>query len=187
MVEIMANKRRCPNCKFYNKPDDAVKVNISYFCSIDCATSYAYQNKDKGAKIKHTAQKKALTDNDKVFRLKCAQKAFNAFIRKRDENLGCISCDKDKDWQGQWHAGHYKTTKARPDIRFNEDNCWKQCSICNNHLSGNIGEYTPRLIEKIGQERFLSLGLNKIKRYTCEELKEIELKYKRKLKELQNG
>ena len=33
-------------------------------------------------------------------------------------------------------------------------NVHKQCSVCNNHLSGNIGEYTPRLIEKIGQEKF---------------------------------
>lgn len=180
----MANKRRCPYCKNYNKTEDAIKVNISYFCSIEHATKYAYKNKNKGAEIKRKEQKKAFKDNDKVLRLKYAQKAFNAFVRERDKELNCISCDKDKNWHGQWHAGHYKTTKARPDIRFNEDNCHKQCSICNNHLSGNIGEYTPRLIEKIGQERFLALGLNKVKRYSCEELKSIELEYKKKLKQL---
>lgn len=180
----MANKRRCPYCKTYNKPDDAVKVNISYFCNIVCASKYGYQNKNKGREIKHREQKKTLKDNDKALRLKCAQQAFNSFIRTRDKDLGCISCDKDVNWHGQWHAGHYKTTKARPDIRFNEDNCAKQCSICNNHLSGNIGEYTPRLIKRIGQERFLALGLNKVKRYTCEELKGIELLYKKKLEGL---
>ena len=181
----MANKRRCPYCKTYNKPEDAVKVNISYFCSIVCATKYGYQNKNKGRDIKHREQKKEFIANDKQLRLKCAQQAFNAFIRERDKLLGCISCDKDVNWSGQWHAGHYKTTKARPDIRFNEDNCHKQCSVCNNHLSGNIGEYTPRLIERIGHDRFLALGLNKVRRYECDELKEIELLYKRKLKELQ--
>ena len=180
----MANKKRCPNCKTYNKETNAIKVNISYFCDIDCATSYAYKNKDKGAKIKHTAQKKELKDNDKAFRTKCAQSAFNAFIRERDKLLGCVSCEKTNQWEGQWHAGHYKTTKARPDIRFNEDNCHKQCSVCNNFLSGNVGEYTPSLIEKIGHDKFLALGLNKVKRYTCEELKQIELLYKRKLKSL---
>lgn len=182
----MANKRRCPNCKTYNKPNEAIKVNISYFCNIDCATRYGYKNKDKGAKIKHTAQKKEYNDKDKALRLKCAQASFNAFIRERDKDLDCVSCDKNKYWHGQWHAGHYKTTKARPDIKFNEDNCHKQCSVCNNHLSGNIGEYTPKLIDRIGHERFLALGLNRVKRYTCNELREIELKYKRKLKELKN-
>ena len=159
-------------------------IHNAAFCDLDCATKYAYKSKDKGAEIKRKEQKKAFKDNDKVLRLKYAQKAFNAFVRERDKELNCISCDKDKNWNGQWHAGHYKTTKARPDIRFNEDNCHKQCSICNNHLSGNIGEYTPRLIEKIGQERFLALGLNKVKRYSCEELKSIELEYKKKLKQL---
>jgi len=178
------SKKKCPNCKKYNYDSDSIKINISYFCDIECATKYAYKNKDKGAKIKHTAQKKELKGNDKVFRAKQAQAAFNAFIRERDKMSGCISCDKDNSWHGQWHAGHYKTTKARPDIRFNEDNCHKQCSVCNNHLSGNIGEYTPKLIEKIGQQRFLALSLNKIKRYTCDELKEIELIYKKKLKVL---
>ena len=181
----MANKKkRCRQCKTYGITGDMININGAYFCNMEEVIEYAYKNKDKGAKIKHTAQKKALTDNDKAFRTKCAQAAFNAFIRERDKLLGCVSCDKDANWQGQWHAGHYKTTKARPDIRFNEQNCWKQCSICNNHLSGNIGEYTPRLIERIGHDRFLALGLNKVRRYTCEELKGIELKYKKKLKDI---
>lgn len=179
---VMSNKkRRCRECKSYKIATEGVLINGGFYCSIDHATKYAYKNKDKGRKIKHTEQKRELKSNDKAFRLKRAQSAFNAFIRERDKLLGCISCDKDNTWHGQWHAGHYKTTKARPDIRFNEDNCHKQCSICNNHLSGNIGEYTPKLIERIGQERFLALGLNKVKRYTCEELKKIELMYKEKL------
>ena len=181
----MANsKRRCPYCKHYDNVDDMLKVNISYFCNLVCATKYAYKNKNKGAKTKHAAQKKLFNDNDKALRLKCAQQAFNAFIRKRDELDGCISCDKTKNWTGQWHASHFYTTKSRGDIRFNEDNCHKGCSICNNHLSGNIGEYRPRLIDKIGHDRFLALSLNKIKRYTCEELKEVESYYKAKLKAL---
>ncbi len=42
----------------------------------------------------------------------------------------------------------------------------------------------PSLSDKIGADRFLALSLNKIKRYSCKELKSIELFYKRKLKEL---
>ena len=68
----------------------------------------------------------------------------------RDAELGCVSCDKPKDWGGQWHAGHYKTVGARPDLRFNEKNCHKQCSVCNNHLSGNLAAYRIELINRIG-------------------------------------
>ncbi|MFK5949864.1 MAG: recombination protein NinG [Methylococcales bacterium] len=181
----MANsKRKCRNCKEYIKVNDGLVLNSAFYCDINCATSYAFKNKSKGAKIKHTAQKKTLRANDKAFRTKQAQSSFNSFIRERDKEFGCVSCDKYSDWTGQWHAGHFYTTKARPDIRFNEDNCHKQCSVCNNYLSGNIGEYRPRLIEKIGVKRYLALSLNRVKRYTCEELKEIELLYKKKLKYL---
>ena len=184
---IMANnKRRCRDCKEYTVAELGLLVNGGYYCNFDCAISYANKNKAKGAKIKHTAQKKGLNDNDKALRMKCAQKAFNAFIRKRDESDGCISCNKTKDWTGQWHAGHFKTTKARGDIRFNEDNCHKQCSVCNNYLSGNIGEYQPKLIAKIGTVRFLALTLHKVKSYSCAELKSIELEYQDKIKSIRS-
>lgn len=81
-----------------------------------------------------------------------AQQAFNEFIRYRDRHLPCISCGRHHD--GQYHAGHYRTTGANPELRFNEDNCHKQCAPCNNHLSGNLMAYRPALIAKIGQERF---------------------------------
>ena len=174
---------KCKICKIKFEP----KYFLQKTCvNPACLAEWAKMDrKNKSDKV-HKEKKKAFNDNDKTLRMKVAQQSFNAFIRYRDKGLGCISCDKTKDWTGQWHASHYKTTRSRPDIRFNEDNCHKGCSICNNHLSGNIGEYSPRLIEKIGQERFLALGLNKVKRYECRELKEIELLYKRKLKELQN-
>jgi hypothetical protein len=51
-------------------------------------------------------------------------------------------------------------TSARPGPAlncFDEDNCHKQCSACNNHLSGNLTAYRPALIAKIGQARFDAL------------------------------
>jgi hypothetical protein len=152
----------------------------------ECLSEWARLEREKKTKAKHNKEKKEFRANDKKLRTKEAEKAFNAYIRERDKNEGCISCNKTKDWSGQWHAGHFYTTKARPDIRFNEDNCHKQCSVCNNYLSGNIGEYRPAIIGKIGEERFLALTLNKVKKYECSELKEIELEYKKKLKELKN-
>jgi hypothetical protein len=179
----MNKKRRCRECKKYKVANSMKIIHGGAYCDIECAIKYAYKTKEQGAKIKHTAQKKELKENDKAFRFKQAQMAFNAFIRKRDESLPCISCQRHH--KGQYHAGHYKSVGARSDLRFNEDNCHKQCAPCNNHLSGNIGEYLPNLIKKIGASNVHVLDYVKITKYTCAELMLIERRYKCKIKELQ--
>lgn len=191
---IVSNKkRRCTNCKKYKLADSGIIASIGFFCNNDCRYEYATTKTkallNKSKKIEtvkqdkiHNENKRKLKANDKRFRATEAQKAFNSYIRKRDEKERCISCQKHHT--GQYHAGHFKTTAARPDLRFNEDNCHKQCAPCNNHLSGNIGEYIVHLINKIGRDRFDDLTPVNIVKYTCEELKEIELKYKNKLKGL---
>ena len=155
-------------------------VKAEYARKLFKANNKAQKEKKKA----NAKQKREFYDNDIGFRKKAAQKAFNAYIRKRDEKEACISCDKPSDWRGQWHAGHWKTVGARGDIRFNEDNCHKQCSVCNNHLSGNVGEYERRLIERIGIDRVDALLLVKQVKLTASDYKEIELMYKVKLGEL---
>jgi hypothetical protein len=114
-----------------------------------------------------------------------AQTAFNKFIRERDKDAPCISCGRFHE--GQWHAGHYRTRGAYPELRFDEDNCHKQCSVCNNHLSGNIDNYTPRLIEKIGQARFDRLmSHHPLPKWKREDYEQIRDNYKNKLKGLQS-
>lgn len=179
----MNSKRRCPNCKKYNKTEEVTNINNRYYCNQECAVQYAIKNKPKGAEIKHKAKKKGLRDNDKSYRKKMAQQAFNAYIRIRDNDLPCISCQRYHN--GQYHAGHYRSVGSSPELRFEEHNCHKQCSACNNYLSGNIGNYRINLVKKIGEDKVDWLeGNHDAKKYTCEELKEIERHYKQKLKEL---
>lgn len=110
---------------------------------------------------------------------KQAQIAFNEYIRTRDAADPCISCGRFHN--GQWHAGHFRTVKASPETRYDEDGCHKQCMPCNHHLSGNIGEYKPRLIVKIGQEAFDRLmGEHPLKKWTREELQELAAHYRQK-------
>ena len=78
-----------------------------------------------------------------------AQTAVNAYVRLRDAALPCVSCGRYH--QGQWHAGHYMSRGARPDLRFDLDNLHKQCAPCNQYLSGNIANYRIELIRRIGQ------------------------------------
>ena len=119
--------------------------------------------------------------------LKDLQRVFNEFIRLRDVDLPCISCGRYH--QGQYHAGHYRSVGACPELRFNEDNVHKQCSACNSHLSGNILEYRLGLIEKIGLERveFLERQDHPPLKLSVEEIKDLIKAYKAKVKELKRG
>ena len=112
---------------------------------------------------------------------KQAQQAFNEFIRCRDRHLPCISCGRHHE--GQYHAGHFRTTGANPELRFNEDNVHKQCAPCNNHLSGNLIAYRPALIAKIGQARFDALmGPHEMPKWKREDYIRIRDDYRAKLK-----
>ena len=104
----------------------------------------------------------------------------------RDEKEACISCGRHHT--GQYHAGHYRTVGAAPELRFNELNVHKQCSVCNNHLSGNLIEYRRGLVAKIGIEKVEWLeGKHEAKKYTIDEIIEIKKHYQQKIKDMQNG
>lgn len=113
------------------------------------------------------------------------QTIFNAWIRLRDARLGCVSCDKPSTWQGQWHASHFLSVGSSPEHRFNPINVHRACSVCNNHLSGNILGYRPELERRVGFEALQDLlGPSEPKRYTIEDLKEIKARYRALTREL---
>ena len=113
-----------------------------------------------------------------------AQAAFNKWIRLRDAHLPCISCGRHH--QGQYHAGHYRTVGANPELRFEPLNVHKQCAPCNNHKSGNIVEYRINLVSRIGQDAVDWLeGPHEPKRYTVDQLREIKREYTRKAREIE--
>jgi hypothetical protein len=115
--------------------------------------------------------------------LKEAQAAFNAFIRNRDAGLPCISCGSTD--RRSWDAGHYRTTAAAPELRFNEDCVHKQCVQCNQHKHGNQLEFRLGLIKRIGMDKVEWLeGPHEPKKYTIPELMAIKAEYKLKLKGL---
>lgn len=116
--------------------------------------------------------------------LKEAQAAFNKFIRLRDSEEPCISCGRFH--KGQYHAGHYLTVGAHPELRFEELNNNKQCAPCNNHLSGNLVNYRINLIKKIGLDKVEWLeGPHDPKHYTIDDIKEIKDKYNKLARELE--
>ena len=113
---------------------------------------------------------------DRSYWMRRCQTEFNKYIRNRDKKDPCISCNRHHD--GQYHAGHYKTVGGHPALRFEEDNCHKQCSVCNNYKSGNLSEYRSNLLIKIGLERVEWLeGPHDPVKYTIEDLQEMLSKY----------
>lgn len=118
--------------------------------------------------------------------LREAQAVFNEWVRLRDADLPCISCGRHHD--GQYHAGHYRTVGANPEIRFEPLNVWKQCAPCNTHLSGNLVNYRLSLLQRIGVEKLEWLeGPHPARKYTTEEIKAIKADYREKIKELKKG
>ena len=114
--------------------------------------------------------------------LKIAQQVFNAYIRKRDEGLPCISCGNEPK---KANAGHYFSQGGHSNVRFDEDNVHLQCEHCNSYLSGNLLNYQIGIEKRIGCERLLELHARAhiVKKWTIDECKEIIETYKSKLKE----
>ena len=122
--------------------------------------------------------------------MKDAQKAFNTYIRARDRHKSCISCDNspnDNDLMtgSRWDAGHYRSRGSSPELRFNEDNCFKQCVKCNRQLSGNIVNMRLGILKRIGQERLdIIESKHDPLHLTIDDIKEIKEYYKQLLKEI---
>ena len=158
-------------------------------CSPKCALATVEVQKAKEKKSLAMAGRRDIKVRKEAMKsradhLKDTQHAFNAWIRQRDIGQPCISCGTTADVQ--YCAGHYRTTAAAPELRFEPLNVNLQCNRnCNMGKSGNLLGYRPGLIKKIGIEAVEWLeGPHEAKKYTVEDLKAITSEYRAKTKEL---
>lgn len=177
-------QKKCSMCKEkYTPARTTQKV-----CSMRCAI--ALQDAEKVKKFNQETKERREKLKSKSQWLKQAQAAFNKFIRLRDADELCISCDRVMNRTGYigaggMHAGHYRSVGACPELRFEELNVHAQCAQCNNERSGNILEYRIRLIDKIGLDKVEWLeGKHDPLKLSIDEIKDIIVKYKSKCKEL---
>lgn len=162
------------------------------WCSPDCAVAIIRQRQDKQRKSFAQRERREIKVRKEKLKsradhLKDTQQAFNAWIRARDAGQPCISCGTTADVQ--YCAGHYRTTAASPELRFDPLNVHLQCNRnCNMGKSGNLLGYRPGLIEKIGIDAVEWLeGPHEPKKYTVDELKAMTADYRAKTKELKKG
>lgn len=161
-------------------------------CSPKCALDQAPVNEQKARKAiadRKRREIKACKERlkSKASHMKEAQAAFNAWVRLRDAGQPCISCGTTADVQ--YCAGHYRTTAAAPELRFEPLNVNLQCNRnCNMGKSGNLLGYRPGLLAKIGAEALAWLeGPHEAKRYTIDDLKTIKAEYRAKIKQLKEA
>lgn len=182
---VKPRKCRC-GCKVTFTPTKPLQT----VAGPDCALRLIERRKAKQQAAADKAERQRIKERKLELKplqywLKRAEKAVNAWVLVRDREFGCISCGR---FEAQaFHAGHHISVGASSALRFDPANIHKQCNQCNIHLGGNQAEYAMRLPCRIGTEEFARLkNAPRSRKWTREELQEIEATYKAKLKALSN-
>ncbi|MBB3239168.1 hypothetical protein FHW68_000640 [Pseudomonas sp. Tn43] len=185
LKEAKAKKCKNPACGVSFKPSFSTAQKV---CSWACGLAIKDVNQEKARKSLAQVERKEIKARKEKLKSRAdhmreTQVVFNEWIRLRDAALPCVSCGRHHE--GQYHAGHYRTVGANPELRFEPLNVWKQCAPCNNHKSGDIVNYRIELVKRIGADKVDWLeGPHELKRYTIEELKTIKAEYRAKTREL---
>ncbi|WP_338882654.1 recombination protein NinG [Xenorhabdus sp. TH1] len=188
-------RRKCTICREWFHP----KADHIWWCSPEHGAELGMRRQDRKyerarQKLERERRQKEVANRDKLkarklsvkprsYWIQQAQRAVNAYIRERDRDLPCVSCGTHTS--AQWDAGHYRTTSAAPQLRFDERNIHRQCVVCNQHKSGNLVPYRVELIQRIGQAAVDAIESNHDRhRWTIEECRAIRDEYREKLKNL---
>ncbi|MBP5948230.1 MULTISPECIES: recombination protein NinG [unclassified Pseudomonas] len=160
-------------------------------CSPACAAIDAPRHQEKARKAIDQCERREIKVRKEKLKSRAehmreAQAAFNEWVRLRDADRPCVSCGRHHE--GQYHAGHYRSVGANPELRFEPLNVWKQCAPCNTHLSGNLVHYRLSLLQLIGPEKVDWLeGLHPACKHTVEEIKTIKADCRAKIRELKRA
>lgn len=175
--------KKCKVCKNTFIP----YASLQKTCGVKCWIALDKANTEKAEKKQWKERKDAA--RPLKWWAKKAKLACHTYIRERDKNEPCISCSRYHS--GQYHAGHFMPSGVNAALRFDEANIHKQCAPCNLFKSGNLTLYRINLVKKIGAEEVERLETYNItKKYSKEDLDEITVYYKDKLrllKELDRG
>lgn len=185
-LKICKNK----NCKKKFEPERSFQTTCGYKCAIE----YARQLEEKKQKAKKKARKESLKEKlgknyqpTKQSPLALAQKAVNRYIRARDKEKPCISCQRPYNVLKKINAGHYKSVGGNNSLRFNTYNINLQCEYCNTFKNGNLQEYRVNLIKKIGLEKVEKLEApQEIKKFSTNYYERIAKIFNKRAKRLED-
>jgi hypothetical protein len=186
----VAKLKKCKECGGGFLPQRPLQYLCSPICAINYTRKQTKKNIAKDWQKEKKERKTAMMTHSEW--LKLLQVVFNTFIRERDKNENCISCNKsligdNPQKPKKFDAGHFRSVGSNPQLRFNEDNVYGQCVHCNRDKHGNLLEYRKNLIEKIGIEKVEYLeNCNESNKLSIPEIQEKIKYYKDKIKQLKN-
>ena len=173
---------KCKNCKAVFTQ---VKFNQKFCLEPDCVRVWIELESKKQWKKKKKVLKDELQTLPEL--LKLAQITFNKYVRLRDKDKPCVSCEKPLG--AKFDAGHYFSMGGHKAVTFDEDNVHGQCVTCNQHKHGNLLHYQIGIQKRIGADRLIELHARayETKKWTREELNEIIKRYKSKINDFQQS
>lgn len=134
------------------------RSTLQVVCSLTCSITHA-NNKTKENqrfKVKTREEQKRLQSEAKLQqKIQLTRTVVHHYIHLRDRGKKCITCPSILNHN--FDAGHYWHASKSNALRFNLDNIHGQCIQCNRRKYGKFEEYTLRLPERIGEERFQQL------------------------------
>lgn len=162
-----------------------------FVCSYECAMKYTALNTAEANYRANVGSKKELKEKLKSWSdyYNEALEVFNEYIRLRDKDKPCISCNAPAGTYTM-SSGHFHPQGSYKGIAMHEDNAHGQCWYnCNKNKHGNLTEYRPRLIERIGLERVEEIDRlrNTTIKPSIPELIELKVIYKDKIKQLKRS
>lgn len=181
-LRTQLKERKCIVCKDKFKQQRPMQA----VCSPACAAVHSRQEREKKER-KEAKERKAKLKTRSDW-MKEAQNAFNAYVRRRDQDKPCICCGKPlqgSDIGGQFDCGHYRSVGSAPHLRFDENNAHGQTKQCNRYGAGRAVDYRRGLVARIGTDALEALEADQTPRhYTIEDLKRIKTEYISKLRAL---
>jgi hypothetical protein len=190
------------SCKGINKArmiDGCGKLTMyrTFGLCSSCLSDFLF-NSDAGKVVFNKINLKVKSDTAKAFKsdlrakLKTlgeyksdARKSFQKWIRLRDSDKPCVSCGSTQ--ADTFDGGHFYKAEVYSGLIFNENNCHKQCRKCNRFMNGNELNFRKGLIERYGLDYVTNLDnicdINRVKKYTKEELIAKKMQYDIKIKE----
>ena len=114
--------------------------------------------------------------------------ACSKYVRHRGSKDGrniCFTCGVSSP-VSELQAGHAIQGRGN-SILFETDAIRPQCAGCNVFQGGRLDVFIPRLLDEIGRQRYDELLAlkGKHRKFTVDELKQLEDEYKEKLNESQ--
>jgi hypothetical protein len=190
------------SCKGINKArmiDGCGKLTMyrTFGLCSSCLSDFLF-NSDAGKVVFNKINLKVKSDTAKAFKsdlrakLKTlgeyksdARKSFQKWIRLRDSDKPCVSCGSTQ--ADTFDGGHFYKAEVYSGLIFNENNCHKQCRKCNRFMNGNELNFRKGLIERYGLDYVTNLDnicdINRVKKYTKEELIAKKMQYDIKIQE----